>query len=66
MGGQVTPPYPAWICRPCGQKHGKQPKGRISSWHAGTCGVCGQPADVTEPRDFGHLKEWPIKKEVKK
>ena len=54
-------PYPAWICRPCGQQHGKKPKGSIGSWHLGTCGVCGQSASVTQPRDFGHLKEWPIK-----
>jgi len=61
MGCDVSALYPAWICRPCGQQHGKKPKGSIGSWHIGTCGVCGQSASVTEPRDFGHLKEWPIK-----
>jgi hypothetical protein len=24
------------------------------------CGVCGRRAEVTEPRDFRHLKKWPI------
>lgn len=60
------PAYPSWICRPCGKKHGKKPKGQIGSWHAGTCGVCGKSADVTQPRDFGHLKAWPIKEEGEK
>lgn len=62
----MNKPYPEWICRPCGQQHGKQPRGKIGSWHAGKCGVCGHPADVTQPRDFGHLKAWPIKKEAEK
>lgn len=48
--------YPAWICSPCGDKHGRRECG-ISTWHMGTCGVCGEQAMVSEPRDFGHLKD---------
>jgi hypothetical protein len=55
------PPYPAWICRPCGRKHGRGwPKDHVATFHVGTCGICGIAAPVTEPRDFGHLKKWPI------
>jgi hypothetical protein len=54
-------PYPAWICRPCGEAHGRgMPSHHVSTWHMDTCGVCGRRAEVTEPRDFGHLKKWPI------
>jgi hypothetical protein len=57
------PPYPAWICRPCGEAHGRgMPAHHVSTWHMDTCGVCGRRAEVSEPRDFRHLKEWPIKK----
>jgi hypothetical protein len=57
----VNSPYPAWICRPCGEKHGRgMPAWHVSTWHEDTCGVCGKTASVTEPRDFGHLKKWPI------
>jgi hypothetical protein len=49
--------YPEWVCRPCGWQYGRFPKmDRISAWHEGTCGICGQRAPVTEPRDFGHLR----------
>jgi hypothetical protein len=54
-------PYPAWICRPCGEAHGRgMPKGHVSTWHEDTCGICGRVTSVSEPRDFGHLKKWPI------
>lgn len=50
--------YPVWVCKPCGEKHGRKQVG-IATWHMGICGVCGQADWVTEPRDFGHLKsEW--------
>jgi len=55
------PPYPAWICRPCGEAHGRgMPEGHVSTWHMDVCGVCGEATSVSEPRDFGHLKKWPI------
>jgi hypothetical protein len=55
------PPYPAWICRPCGEKHGRgMPAGHVSTWHMDTCGICGDVTECTEPRDFRHLKKWPL------
>jgi hypothetical protein len=57
----VNPPYPAWICHICGSAHGiGMHAGHISTWHIGRCGICGKVASVSEPRDFGHLKKWPI------
>jgi hypothetical protein len=47
--------YPAWICAPCGLKYGNKPVG-TACWHIDVCGVCGNTAPVTEPRDYGHLK----------
>jgi hypothetical protein len=49
--------YPSWTCYPCGLKHGSKQK-QISTWHYGKCDVCGKNAEVTEPRDFGHFKNW--------
>ena len=53
-------PYPSWICDECGRLHGKRPEGNPygATWHIDTCGVCGTAGvEVTECRDFGHLKE---------
>ena len=56
-----APHYPDWICRPCGEAYGRgTPEGHISTWHEDTCGICGKVTSVSEPRDFGHLKKWPI------
>jgi ribosomal protein L37AE/L43A len=52
--------YPDWICDECGRLHGKRPEGNPygATWHIDECGVCGTGGvEVTEPRDFGHLKE---------
>ena len=52
--------YPAWICAPCGDKYGNgYPEGHVSTWHLGTCHLCGNETSVTEPRDFRHLKQEP-------
>jgi len=49
--------YPAWICMSCGWKLGKAPSEKaICTFHNGTCDVCKTECAVTEPRDFGHLK----------
>lgn len=48
--------YPAVVCGPCGEKYGNRPVG-VATWYPGTCGVCGAITHVTEPRDFGHLKD---------
>lgn len=48
--------YPQWICVDCGEKHGRRVP-EVATWHYGKCGVCGYPRSVTEPRDFGHLRD---------
>lgn len=48
--------YPVWVCAGCGEKYGNHPLG-LATWHRGICGICNSDAMVTEPRDFGHLKE---------
>jgi len=48
--------YPTWICEICGLKYGRR-VAKIATWHGGICGVCGDAAGVTEPRDFGHLRD---------
>lgn len=45
--------YPDWICDSCGDKYGKYSAG-CSTFHTGICGVCGEEASVTEPRDYGY------------
>ena len=60
--------YPIWSCWGCGVEHGTK-KNFVASWHYGKCDVCGKNNNVTEPRDFGHFKNWfakPIKKNNKK
>ena len=53
-------PYPAWICHTCGERHGNR-ECRMTTWHKGVCEVCGKQAEVTEPRDYGHLKDgWDV------
>lgn len=48
--------YPQWVCGDCGDKYGQKRCG-LATWHTGTCGVCQKKRTVTEPRDFGHLKD---------
>jgi hypothetical protein len=51
---------PSWICDECGRLHGKRPEGNPhgATYHVGECGICGTGGvEVTECRDFGHLKE---------
>ena len=54
--------YPKWICSLCGKKYSKK-QFQISTWHKGVCDVCGETADVTEPRDF-YYPDFSGKKEV--
>jgi hypothetical protein len=50
--------YPQWVCSTCGNKYGHgYPEGHVCTMHYGLCGVCGKEAVVTEPRDYGHLKD---------
>lgn len=55
---ESTPTYPAWICMECGRRYGRR-RPICYTVHVGDCGVCGRTTEVTEPRDFGHLRdEW--------
>lgn len=50
--------YPTWVCFECGEKYGRHAPG-ICTVHEDVCGICGKTVPVTEPRDFGHLRdEW--------
>lgn len=58
--GKVAPiadDQPAWVCRECGMKHGRRCIPGVSTYHMGVCGACTKTLMVTEPRDFGYLKE---------
>lgn len=48
--------YPTWICHKCGDKFGRRACG-VSTWHVDICGICGDSTMVTEPSDFGFLKD---------
>jgi hypothetical protein len=53
--------YPDWICRPCGFAYGRFPsQDRVSTYHQDTCDICGELTACSEPRDFGHLRKWPL------
>jgi hypothetical protein len=55
--------YPVWICHPCGQRWGRRECG-VATWHEDECGVCGKTEMVTEPRDYGHLRDgWSLANE---
>ena len=48
--------YPTWACNDCGEKYGRRLPS-VCTIHMDTCGVCGEYKPVTQPRDFGHLKD---------
>ena len=52
----ADPEYPAWVCSDCGDAHGRR-ECRMATFHVGTCCICGREDMVTEPRDYGHLKD---------
>lgn len=50
--------YPVFICFDCGRRHGKgHHNNNIMTVHLGVCDICKRYTSVTEPRDFGHLRE---------
>lgn len=55
----IDPEQPDWVCNPCGARLGRNiNRGILSTYHCGKCGVCGKPdVFVTEPRDFGYLRQ---------
>jgi tRNA G26 N,N-dimethylase Trm1 len=56
--------YPSAICHDCGMKYGRRAP-HIACYHTSECDLCGQTASLTEPRDYGHLNEKKIEKELK-
>jgi hypothetical protein len=45
---------PAWVCMECALDRGARcPEGHLVTMHTGTCGICKEERNVTEPRDFG-------------
>lgn len=57
--------YPVWICHDCGIKYCNGLSGKMATYHLDTCGCCGvQAVPCTEPRDYGHLKEWPLSRDI--
>lgn len=49
--------YPLWVCGPCGRLYGRLIPDGVSTYNQNDCGVCGENAAVTSPRNFGHLKD---------
>ncbi len=45
-----------WTCNDCGKKYGNKSVG-IATWHEDVCDICGKKTIVTEPRDWGGLKQ---------
>ena len=52
----ADPDYPGLICSACGQRHGRRSPS-CATWNRGRCDVCGDLDWLTEPRDFGHLRD---------
>lgn len=51
--------YPGWVCRDCALAHGGRIlKNHVATFHTDTCDVCKKTKTVTEPRDYGHLRDW--------
>lgn len=48
--------YPWKICFDCGKKHGRRIP-ECATCHTANCDICGKLTTVTQPRDFGQLKE---------
>jgi hypothetical protein len=61
-----TKPYPSFICFDCGDKYGRRMVNQLCTANILECDICGEHGVVTEPRDFGHLKQWPIPTELTK
>ncbi len=54
--------YPNWICQDCALINGgRLIKNHIATFHTGYCDICKRKRVITEPRDYGHLKDFFIK-----
>ncbi len=49
--------YITWVCYECGSKYCNNKVPGVATWHTGLCDICNRVRGVTEPRDFGGLKE---------
>lgn len=49
--------YPEWICYDCGEKYGRQSIGFHAKGRQGECEICGRSKTVTEPHNYGWLKD---------
>lgn len=45
-------PDPCWVCQDCGMRASAGRAFSVSTYHSGTCDICGKETAVTEPRDF--------------
>lgn len=49
---------PPWVCLKCAASRGAHmPEGHVYTAHIDTCGLCGQETTVTEPSDFGRMRD---------
>lgn len=47
---------PECVCMECGKNFGSRIPENGTTWHQGTCEICGaRGVPVTQPRDFGHI-----------
>lgn len=57
--------YPEWICHDCGTRYCKGDGNSDATYHLGFCDCCGAiDVPVTQPRDYGHFKQWPLPSEI--
>lgn len=61
----MVKPYPQYICHDCGIGFCKGPVSRFATFHVSDCQCCGAvQVPCTEPRDYGHLREWPLPRNI--
>jgi len=61
MKNKKNSKYPEWVCQKCGQNASTKGQFNLSTWHIGTCDVCSEEKNVTEPRDFFYPDFKPLK-----
>jgi hypothetical protein len=56
---------PEWICHECGIRYCNGSTKRYATYHIDTCQCCGaEEIPCTEPRDYGHFKQWPLPDDI--
>ena len=57
--------YPAFICHACGTEFCKSAVNPHATFSLGKCDCChAEDVPITEPRDYGHFKQWPLPADV--